>query len=68
MIENISTQLERVQKAIATIETGAQEYTIGTRKLTKADLATLYNREADLKAALAAEQHGVVTFAQIGRL
>ncbi|WP_215830001.1 hypothetical protein [Pelorhabdus rhamnosifermentans] len=67
-MDTLVTQLERVQKAIAAIEEGAQEYQIGTRKLTKGDLATLYGREADLKAAIAAQNGGTITFAQMGML
>jgi len=51
-VETLETQLERVQSAIAAIETGAQEYQIDNRRLTKADLATLYKREAALKSAI----------------
>ena len=67
-LQTLEEQLDRVQKAIAAIEEGAQEYQIGTRKLTKGDLATLYSREADLKAALIAQNGGSVTFAQMGML
>ena len=67
-MQTLEEQLERVQNAIAAIEEGAQEYQIGTQKLTKGDLATLYNREGDLKAAIAAENGGRTTFAQMGML
>lgn len=67
-MEALEIQLERVQKAIAAIEEGAQEYQIGTRKLTKGDLATLYKREGDLKAAITAQNGGKFTFAQMGML
>lgn len=65
-MESILTQLERVQKAIAVIEEGAQSYKIGNRSLTKADLSLLYAREADLKAACQAEAGTATTFAQTG--
>ena len=68
MVETLETQLERVQMAIAAIETGAQEYQINNRRVTKADLSALYNREASLKAAIARE-NGLDTFyANTGRL
>ena len=51
-------QLESVQMAILKIESGAQEYQIGTHRLTRADLKTLYDREASLKQAIAAEECG----------
>lgn len=65
-MENILAQLERVQKAIAVIEEGAQAYKIGNRSLTKADLSLLYTREADLKAAYQAETGSATTYAQTG--
>ena len=57
-METVTQQLERVQAAIAAIESGAQEYTIGSRKVTKGDLKTLYDREASLKRQLAYESVG----------
>lgn len=68
MLETLETQLERVQAAIAAIETGAQEYQIENRRLTRADLSTLYAREASLKNAIAAESGYNVTYANTGRL
>ncbi len=56
--ETLLQQLIRVQRAIAIIESGAQEYQIGNRRLTKADLKTLYDREAALKQAISAEENG----------
>lgn len=68
LAETLETQLERVQRAIAAIEEGAQEYRIDNRRLKRADLSTLYTRESDLKAAIAAQNGNDVLFAQIGRL
>jgi len=67
-LQTLEEQLDRVQKAIADIEGGAQEYAIGSRKLTKGDLKTLYDRESYLKTAIAAQNGGSVTFAQMGML
>lgn len=67
-METLETQLERVQKAIAMIESGAQEYSIGRRKLTKADLKTLYDREASLKTAIINQNNSSRTYAQMGML
>ena len=61
-------QLERVQSAIAVIESGAQSYQIANRRLAKADLATLYARETSLKAQIARAEGGDLYFAELGRL
>lgn len=67
-IEMLERQLRRVRIAIARIEEGAQEYTIGTRRLTRADLKTLYERENALQNAIADARGGglCVTFAEKG--
>lgn len=67
-IEMMERQLRRVRIAIARIEEGAQEYTIGNRRLTRADLKTLYDREKALQNALADARGGglCVTFAEKG--
>lgn len=67
-METLETQLERVQAAIAAIETGAQEYQIENRRLTRADLSTLYKREASLKNAIAAASGYNILYANTGRL
>ena len=67
-METLEIQLERVQSAIAAIESGAQPYQIANRRLTKADLATLYARETSLKAQIAREAGGDLYFAELGRL
>jgi hypothetical protein len=38
-------ELEQIVSAITAIVSGAQSYSIGTRSLTRADLATLYKRK-----------------------
>ena len=67
-MESLETQLERVQLAIAAIESGAQSYQIANRKVTKGDLATLYAREKSLKAEIARASGGDLYFAELGRL
>lgn len=67
-METLETQLARVREAIAVIEEGAQEYSIANRRITKANLATLYARENTLKAEIARRDGGDVLFAQMGRL
>ena len=67
-MESLETQLERVQMAIAAIESGAQSYQIANRKVTKGDLATLYAREKSLKAEIARASGGDLYFAELGCL
>lgn len=67
-METLETQLTRVQEAIRAIEEGAQEYQIANRRLTKANLSTLYARENRLMAEIARRDGGDVLFAQMGRL
>ena len=67
-MDTLEVQLERVQSAIAAIETGAQEYQIDNRRLTKADLATLYKREAALKSAIRTANGEHIFYAHTGRL
>lgn len=47
--------LEKVNTAIATIMVGGQSYQIGSRKLTRADLAQLRQMKKELQAEVAAE-------------
>ena len=67
-METLETQLARVQEAIRAIEEGAQEYQIANRRLTKANLSTLYARENNLMAAIARRDGGDLSFAQMGRI
>ncbi|EFM23826.1 hypothetical protein [Selenomonas sp. oral taxon 149] len=67
-MDTLETQLGQVRAAIAEIEGGAQEYSIANRRITKANLATLYARENALKAEIARRDGGDVLFAQMGRL
>ncbi len=67
-IAELKKSLRRVQLAIAKIEDGAQEYTIGNRRLTRADLKTLYARESSLQNQIADAEGGglCVTYADRG--
>lgn len=56
-------QLSQVQEAIAAIEIAGQEYQIGSRRLKRADLKSLYEREKMLKAQIAYEDGVSSTFA-----
>lgn len=58
MAEDLNTQLTRVQAAIAAIEGGNQSSTILGRTFTKADLATLYEREKFLLAEINRQARG----------
>lgn len=46
---SIQEQLQQVNDAIAAIEIGGQEYQIGTRRLKRADLSLLYQRQKELQ-------------------
>ena len=49
--------LEQVNKAISTVLAGGQSYKIGSRSLTRADLAMLKSMRDDLEAQQAAEDN-----------
>ena len=55
--ENMKPQdlLDQVNKAITTVLVGGQSYKIGSRSLTRADLALLRSMKSDLEAQVAAE-------------
>lgn len=53
-------QLAEVQAAISTILAGGQQYKIGTRSLTRADLSKLYDMKKELEAAVAEENNGIL--------
>ena len=50
--------LEQVNNAITTVLAGGQSYKIGSRSLTRADLAMLKSMRDDLEAQLAQEDSG----------
>jgi hypothetical protein len=60
-------QLESCQTAIAAIEARGQAYTIDGRALTRADLATLYEREQWLRGQAAREARGGGMRMRLGR-
>lgn len=63
-IETYEEQLERVQGAIRAIESGEQSYSVGGMSLTRADLKTLYDREAYLMGKVGEERYGTRTLAR----
>lgn len=52
--------LEQVNQAIMNIAIGGQSYQIGSRKLTRADLKTLYDIKNDLTAQVAGTTPGLL--------
>lgn len=48
-------ELIEVEQALSSIALGGQSYTIGSRKLTRADYSTLLARKKELQAAIASE-------------
>lgn len=52
----LSEQLQQVNDAIAAIEIGGQEYQIGTRRLKRADLSLLYQRQKELQQQIESEK------------
>jgi len=60
-VKTYAEQLEEVQTAIATIESGAQSYSVSGRALSRADLGTLYAREKYLRKMAQREENGGIT-------
>jgi len=61
MIDNNTTPEEllgQVNAAITAVLAGGQSYKIGSRSLTRADLAMLKSLRADLRAQIASEDSG----------
>jgi hypothetical protein len=56
----IQEQLDQINAAISAILSGAQEYSIGSRRLRRADLQILFAERRRLETALA-EQNGYNT-------
>lgn len=54
---SIQEQLQQVNDAIAAIEIGGQEYQIGTRRLKRADLSLLYQRQKELQQQLEVQRN-----------
>ncbi len=61
-------QLDKINEAIRAIEDGAQEYQIGSRKIVKASLSTLYSERVRLNNQLENERsNGGVYVARFDR-
>lgn len=53
---SIQDDLDKLNEAILKIQNGAQEMSIGTKRIRKADLKTLYEERNRLERALNAEK------------
>ncbi len=51
-------QLEQLNKAIEAIESGAQEYQIGSRRISKPNIYNLYRERERLEQKYASENNG----------
>ena len=60
----VKEQLDQVNAAISAILGGAQEYSIGSRRLRRADMAVLFKERQRLETALA-EQNGYTTIVAV---
>ena len=63
----LQEQLEQINKAIAAIEGGAQEYRIGSRQLRRPDLVVLYKERRLLLQQIRDESGGNVYVATFDR-
>ncbi|WP_044480448.1 hypothetical protein [Paenibacillus antibioticophila] len=57
-IEELREELRQVKTAIAAIQSGAQEYRIGSRQLRRADLALLYKERDRLEREILSAECG----------
>ena len=64
MAQTYAEQLDSVQAAIAKIEAGGQSATILGRTVSRADLRTLYDREAWLRKMVARSERGGIRVSQ----
>lgn len=60
-------QLNQINAAIAAIENGAQEYSIGSRRLRRPDLSSLYQERRMLQRQLFEEKGGSISVAVFDR-
>ncbi|MBQ7655625.1 MAG: peptidylprolyl isomerase [Clostridia bacterium] len=55
-MKTAAQELQEIQQALTNVALGGQSYTIGSRKLTRAEYSQLLARQKELQAQLAAEQ------------
>lgn len=58
MNDDLQTKLDRVRAAIEAVETGGQSVSYEGRNVSKADLKTLYEREAYLEQRVSRKNRG----------
>ncbi len=58
----LQEQLEQINLAIKKIESGAQEYRIGSRLVRRGDLATLYKERRQLQQEIATVENSGGTY------
>jgi hypothetical protein len=63
----ILEQLNQINQAITAIENGAQEYSIGSRRLRRPDLSVLYNERRLLQQQFSEENSGGISVATFDR-
>ncbi len=63
----IQEQLEQINAAITAILSGAQEYSIGSRRVRRADLRVLFEERRRLEVALAEQKGYDITVAVFDR-
>lgn len=61
----LNEQINSVQTAIATIESGAQAYSLQGRQLTRADLGVLYTREKELLDRKRRQERGGIRISEL---
>lgn len=64
-VETYKEQLERVQAAIAKIESGEQSFDVNGRSVRRADLEQLYKREMYLRRMVAREKRGGIRLRRV---
>ena len=55
-MKTAAQELQEIQQALTNVALGGRSYTIGSRKLTRAEYSQLLARQKELQAQLAAEQ------------
>lgn len=63
----ILEQLNQINQAITAIENGAQEYSIGSRRLRRPDLSVLYSERRLLQQQFSEENSGGISVATFDR-
>lgn len=59
---SLTDDLTQIKAAIAAIETGAQEYSIGSRRFKRPDLSLLYSERQSIQNRIQADDPGTGLF------